>query len=80
VLCWGFGESRSAFSYLRDKSKTRNVVKSPSFKYFDAEFELRGGAITPRVIGVFHPSYGFRLGDQIDDFRMLVKDRIGANS
>jgi hypothetical protein len=77
IFCWGYGETHSAFAFLRAKSRTHRVTRGPGYKAFDAEFELESGALMPLVIGVFHPSYGYRIARSEQVLRQHIEERVG---
>lgn len=81
ILCLGYGESHSAYAYLREKlENTKNKPeKSPSggFKSIEGTLPVDGGEnINLLVVGVYHPSRGYRLKkDDEDALRKKWKER-----
>jgi hypothetical protein len=66
IFCLGNGETDSAYSLLAHECVDRPVTNADAstlgFKWFDARF--KDLEVTARVIGVFHPSRGYRIKDE----------------
>jgi hypothetical protein len=77
ILCLGFGEQLSSFRFLATATNCAKLCREPEagFKWFDAVVDGTSGTITPRVIGVSHPSYGVRVKDA-KRLAAVVQERI----
>jgi hypothetical protein len=81
VLCLGYGKERSSFSLLRSKC-SHTISKGAhkhDFKWFDGKFPVDGTELHLLVVGVFHPSYGYRIKEE-SALRTLANQRVGSNS
>jgi hypothetical protein len=64
IICFGYGESGSPYDCMARVSevRSRQIERGARFKWFDARFAEIG--LSSRVIGVFHPSWGYRIKDE----------------
>lgn len=86
ILCLGYGEDESAFSFLRSKCSQLPVTKGypkelrqKEFKWFEENMPIDEDPIRPLVIGVFHPSRGgYRIRDE-NALRAIVERKTCAS-
>lgn len=74
IICLGYGESDSAYSLVRTLAMSDGTIerRHKGYKCFIGNLDTENGTLRPIVLGIFHPSYGYRLAEQEENLRNIV--------